>query len=325
MKSEVVVVKLKLSVFFLFMFLGIFSFQSKGEVIDQIIAEVNGEIITYSDLKRILDPIYAQYSKVYGGEELITRVRQARDEALRQLIENKLILQEAKTLGLEMSDKAVEERVQSIKQRFPDEDTFLEALQKEGTGYDSFEEQVRDQLLIKAFISKEVTSKVIVTPKEIREYFAAHKKDFSGEEEVKLSLIMVRKDPSKPLLAEETAKQILIKIELGDNTFEEMAQNYSEGPNAEKGGDLGFVKRGQLLPALGEAAFSLEKGKVSNIIETDTAFHILMVKDKKGASPKTLQDVESRVEDEVFRRKASKIHNKWIASLKEKAYINVFE
>lgn len=296
----------------------------KGEVIDQIVAEVNGEIITYSELKRLLDPIYAQYSKVYSGEDLISRIRAAREEALNQLIENKLILQEAKEIGLELNESAVEERLNEIKSRFPSEEVFLDTLKNEGTSYDSFVDRVRDQLMIKALIGREVTSKVIVSPKEIEEFYQAHKKAFSGSPKVHLFHIMVKKDPNNMFLSKETASQLYKKLKEG-GSFEQLAKDYSEGPNADKGGDLGYVEQGQLIEPLSKAAFATNIGDISDVIESQGAYHILLVKDKIQPEIKPLTEVESNVQDAIFREKATKINDKWIASLKEKAYINIFE
>lgn len=295
-----------------------------AEVVDQIVAEVNGEIITYSELKRILDPIYAQYSKVYGGEDLISRVRMARTEALNQLIENKLVLQEAKAKGLEMNEDAVNERLKEIKARFPNEETFLETLKKEGTSYDSFVSQVKDQLLIKALVGREVTSRVIVSPKEVKEFYELHKEKFSEGEKVHLFHIMVRKDPQNLFLSEETARQLLKKVKEGED-FQQLAKNYSEGPNADKGGDLGFVQPGELIPQLSDAAFKLAVGQTSDLIDVQGAYHILWVKEKTQSEIKSLDQVERQVEDAVFRQKATEMNQKWITSLREKAFISVFE
>ncbi len=295
-----------------------------AEVVDQIVAEVNGEIITYSELKRILDPIYAQYSKVYGGEDLISRVRMARTEALNQLIENKLVLQEAKAQGLEMNEDAVTERLKEIKGRFPNEETFLETLKKEGTSYDSFVSQVKDQLLIKALVGREVTSRVIVSPKEVKEFYELHKEKFSEGEKVHLFHIMVKKDPQNLFLSEETARQLLKKVKDGED-FQQLAKNYSEGPNADKGGDLGFVQPGQLIPQLSDAAFKIAVGQTSDLIDVQGAYHILWVKEKTQSEIKSLDQVERQVEDAVFRQKATEMNQKWISSLREKAFISVFE
>ncbi len=300
-------------------------FQSlKAEVVDQIVAEVNGSIITYSELKKILDPIYAQYSKVYGGDELIARVREARNEALNQIIENKLILQAANEQGLEANESAVDDRLKEIKSRFPDEETFLETLKRDGTRYDDFVDQVRDQLLIKALIGRQVTSRVIVSPKEVEAYYEKNKEKFGGQEEVHLYHIMVKKDPDNMFLSKETTQQILNKINSGDD-FQQLATSYSEGPNANKGGDLGWVKKGKLIEALSEAAFSLPEGGVSELVESQGAFHILKVTERKNPEVKSLPEVEGLVENAVFREKANDMSRKWMASLREKAYINIFE
>lgn len=295
-----------------------------AEVVDQIVAEVNGEIITYSELKRMLEPIYAQYSKVYQGEDLVRRVRKARSEALDQLIENKLIVQEANKLGLHLNDKAIDERVREVKSRFKTEDEFMDALKSEGTSYEEFTKNVKEQLIIKAFINQAVMSKVTVTPKEIQAYYEVNKGEFSEQEKAHVFHILVRKDPANMKLSEETAKQLLAKIKSG-GSFTDLAKNYSEGPNADKGGDLGFVQRGQLIKELEDPAFALAAGQVSGLIETDAGYHILWVKEKEKSSIKTLSEVEQQVESKVFREKASQVHDKWIAGLKKKAFVNVFE
>jgi len=255
----------------------------------------------------------------------VSRIRQAREETLDQRIENKLILQEANSLGLEMTGNVVDEKIAEIKSRFKNEEDLLKVLKAEGTSYERFTDQVREQLLIKAFISKEVTSKVVVSPKEIEAYYASHEKSFSDKEKVHLYHIMIRKDPKNGLLSKETASQIITTLELGDEPFEELARNYSEGPSADKGGDLGFVYRGQLIKTLEEPAFSLNKGEFSELLETDEAYHIVWVKEKQQPQARPLKEVADKVEGEVFRRKAAELHKNWIASLKKKSFINIFE
>ena len=115
-------------------------------------------------------------------------------------------------MGLELNGDAVADRMRDIKSRFPSEEAFLGVLKKEGTSFDDFQEKVRDQLLIKAFVGREVTSKVVVTPREIEAYYKANEKSFSEEENVHLFHIMIRRDPENGLLSQETSRQILIKL-----------------------------------------------------------------------------------------------------------------
>lgn len=312
----------KLFLIFSLLFAGVAP--AAAEVVDQIVAEVNGEIITYSELRRVLDPIYAQYSKVYQGEDLVRRIRKAKTDALNQLIENKLIVQEAKGKGLSLNESLIDERVKEVKKRFKTEEEFLDALKEDGASYDDFVNNVRDQLIVKAYVSQEVTSKVTVTPKEIKTYYDAHLDEFSEEEKAHVFHIMVRKDPSNLPLSKETANQILAKVKSG-GSFTELAKSYSEGPNADKGGDLGFVRRGQLIKELEDNVFALKVGETTGLIETQGGYHILWLKEKEKSSQKALADVEQDVEAKVFREKAAERHDKWIASLKKKAFINVFE
>jgi parvulin-like peptidyl-prolyl isomerase len=298
-----------------------------GEIKEQIVAVINDEIITYSELERILAPIFEQYERIYSGAELFSMLQKARRDVLNHLIEEKLIVQEAKKqnikglLGDEFA-KDVEQSIAQIKAKFPSEEEFLKQMKREGTTMERFRAQQEDRTLVKAMLIKEASSKCSVSPMEVREYYDSHKEEFTESEKIHVSQIWIREKPEKPGEAERVAKEILGRLNAGE-PFAELAKKYSHCPYASRGGDWGFIGRGHWNKELEDAAFALEPGAHSGIVKSSLGYHIIMLHEKKPSSVKPLTQVYAEIEGKLFNEKASTKRDEWITRLKNKAYISV--
>lgn len=303
----------------------------QAEVINKVIAVINDKIITYSDLMRMLYPLYVQYQKVYTREELEKRLNEARHDVLNQLIENELILQEAKKREktdehLDIPEKQVKEYVAGIIENFPSREVFLQSLEKERMTLQEFEKSIRDQLLVKKLTAKEVSARIMVTPQDIKKKYEENKENYMQPEEFHVFHILIKKtgDSEK----DEEQKNFLEENRTSLITFDEFqsfARKHSEGPKRDKGGDMGFLKKGTLLKELDSAMETLKVGEISGIIETEIGFHLLFLKAKKKSEYLPLAEVWDSIKNDLYNEKAEEIRKKWIQELREKAYIKIID
>lgn len=300
---------------------------ASGEIKEQIVAVINDDIITYSELEKILSPIFEQYERIYSGAELFSMLQKARRDVLNHLIEEKLIVQEAARLNVKglMGDdfsKEVDQSISEIKAKFPSEEEFQKQLKREGTTMERFRAQQEERTLVKAMLIKEASSKCSVSPMEVREYYDSHNDEFTEGEKMHVSQIWIKEAPGKPEEAERTAKEVLNRLNAGE-PFAELAKKYSNCPYASKGGDWGFIGHGHWNKELEDAACALKAGEHSGVVKSSLGYHIIMLHEKKPPAVKSLAQVYTAIESKLFNIKAGKKRDEWIAKLKSKAYISV--
>jgi len=314
--------KILFRLFFAFAFLVSAQSGVWSEVVSRVVAQVNGDIITSQELDQIVRPLYAKYKSVYSGEELEKRIREARKNAIDQLIERKLILQEAKKKNIQVDPKDIETKLGQIKSKFDSDEEFYYALEKEGMTVDQLRENINEQLLVRTLTRQEVTRSISVSPKEVDDYYKKHIDDFSEPEMVQVGQILVKKGKDAEA-ARKKIEKAFAKLKKG-NSFESVVKEYSEGPFAKEGGNLPFYAKGDLLSEIEKAAFSLSVGERSGIIESSLGFHIILLKAKKEPRVNTLTEVWSEIEEVIYQKEIEQVHKKWVARLKEKAHIQIY-
>lgn len=296
---------------------------SQAEIVERIVAVVNGEVITLSELEEFLGPLQAQIEWAYKGEELNERKQEARWQALDQLIEKRILLQEAKNRGIEVREDRIERKLKEIRERFNSEEEFVEALKSENLSLLGLRKRIEEELIVQKLIDWEIRSKVRVGREEVREFYQENKERFKEPEEVELSHILIRAEGESGWAeAERKGNDILAKLEEGV-TFSLLAKEYSEGPNRERGGRLGFLTRGEMLPEFEEAVSKLEVGEASGLIKTGIGFHIIKLEGRKAARQKELAEVKDKIERLLFAEKAYKRYREWVKKLRARAYIEI--
>lgn len=294
-----------------------------AEMVNKLVATVNGEPIMFSELEQLLQPVYKQYEQVYEGQELERRKRFARKQLLDQLIENKVILQRAKEIGVEIKEALLEEQLAEVKEKFGSIEEFEEALKSEGINLEQYKEEFNKQLTIRAIIERDVVSKIKVRPQEVVTYFNNHQDEFVNPEEVRIAHLLINAKEN-PVEAREKAEEAYKQLQAGTD-FTEITKKYSDGPRAEEGGDLGFIPISQLKPELVEVIAVLKDGEYSKIIETKNGYHIILLKNRQQSQDQKLSEIWDSLEDKLFRERLQEKHNEWIVSLKAKAHIQVLE
>ncbi len=292
-------------------------------VSDKIIAVVNEDVITQSDLDIALAAAINDLKKDYTGKELDDKIEEARKYFLNQMVEDKLILQEAKRRGVIVDDSEIEEKFNDIKSRFPTESDFETEIERAGITTDILRTRYKEQVMMTKLVSHEVKDKVVVTPAEINAYYDKHSEELKAPESVHIKAIMIRFDEAttEPL-AKQKADDIYRLIKEGRD-FSDLAKQYSQGPKADLGGDMGFIEKGQMREEFDKVIFNLKTGEVSEPVKTDTGYYIFKIEEKKEGYKRSLAEVRDQIENSIFQEKAQNKYKEWIARLKRDAFIQI--
>jgi len=297
------------------------------EVIDGIAAIVNGEVITHSQIRIVVGPRERLLRSQYQGEELRKQLTQVRAAALKDLIDRQLIVQSFKKEKFSLPDHFVEQRMNDIiRENFGgDRNTFIKTLQAQNYSLSEFKKDEFEKIIVAAMRGKNVKPNTAVSPTKIAEYYRRRRDEFTSKEEVKLRMIMVPSRAAEGNAASQKAmaEEILAKIASGSD-FARIAQMYSEDSTRDLGGDWGWIERKTLAGPLEKAAFSLGKGKVSNIVELGGNYYILKVDDRRGGATKPLAQVRGDVEKKLMQEEAQRLQENWLAGLRQKATIRTF-
>lgn len=301
----------------------------RAEVVDKIIAVVNDEIITLYEFNTAFEPYRKNIEKTYKGTDKEAVIKQTREAFLQRLIDNILIEQEAKKsgAGIIVKDEEVMEVLQDVlaKQKLSMQE-YLKNLVREGNSLDSVKKEIRGQMMRARILRREVKAKILVSDEEIGEYYNKNRQEYEGKETVRIKqiLLLLPPDASKTIIAKvkNEAMQLHKRVMNGES-FDLLALNYSQGPAAAQGGDVGFIGRGTIIPEVEAAAFSLPVGQVSEVIESSVGFHIIQVVDKKGAGLKPIAAVREEIKTKIEDEKLDKKFDEWIASVRAKSHIEV--
>jgi parvulin-like peptidyl-prolyl isomerase len=309
-----------LILFFIFHFS--FSISCFSATLDKVIVVVNGETITQSELDAACEVMRQKLAAKFQGGELAREMEKGRKEVLDRMIEEKLILSAAKKKDIEVSDEEIEQKMRDVKSRFDSEERFQDTLRSEDLSVNELRNMYADQIRVSKMAEQVVKKKIEVTPSEIAEYYNFHKGEFRVPEQVRLKNILIKPDESlNDKEAAALAEKIVGFVKAGES-FDELALKYSKGPNADMGGELGFMTKGQMLKEIERGVFNLKPGDVSEIIKTPLGYHIFKVEEKREEHIKELDEVKNDIEKILFIEKGKKQYDAWIKELKKDAYIS---
>lgn len=291
-------------------------------LVDRIVAIVNDEIITLAELERFKNLLYVESPQKPAGPE-------ANLQLLNQLVEKKLMLQEAKTLEIDVSETQLQEAIDDVvrKSGTPLEE-FKKTLEESGISFEEYRQLMKSELIQSQLIGQKVQAKIGISDAEVEAYY--NEKIKPGEKpgarvRIQQILLPVPKTASDEEIAEieKTAAEAHQQLMDGE-VFGKMAVAYSQGPAAKTGGDLGYFHRGEILPELEKAAFAMEPGEISPVIRTVVGFHIIKLLDKDlTEQDRSWRDHEMDVKNLLYGRKYENAFKAWMAGLKEKAYIKI--
>jgi peptidyl-prolyl cis-trans isomerase SurA len=283
------------------------------EFSDRIVAIVNKDIITMSDLEPQLVDERKRLKAKYSGEELKRRLAQKEYDVLNTLIDRKLQLQEAEVKGIKVTEEEVKEALQQI------------ALQKTGIPLagSNLKKEVRETMILERLRNFQVRQSVMVTDSEITQYYQDHKEEYLVSPTYRLRQIFFFVKPGVPE-AQKRSRADMVYLALRTNgNFAELARKYSDGPEAAEGGNLGEVRDDELLPPLAQALKSMKPGDISKPIKSSLGFHILALDEVTPPRPRELTEVENQIKSMLHKKRTEEHFHQWLLELKKKAFIEI--
>jgi peptidyl-prolyl cis-trans isomerase SurA len=295
-----------------------------GTVVEDVIVRVNDQIIDRSDYIR------AEQQLLQDAEQknmTAYDLEQAQKELLRDLIDQQLLLSRGKELDIN-ADSEVIRQLDAIRKdhNFDSMEQLEKAVTDSGISYEDFKSNIKNGIITQQVIGDEVGRKLILTAKEEQAYYDAHKQDFALPEQVRLSEILIPTPdgPTDAQIAQAQAKahEVVAKLKAGGN-FDDLAKQYSGGPNADIGGDLGQFKRGALPKVLEDQTFPLKAGESTAPIRTRQGFVVLKVTDHQDAGVPPMSAIDDQLKEAIYREAIQPALRIYLTDLREKAYIDI--
>ncbi len=296
------------------------------ELVDGIAAVVNGDVITFSQVRDVAAARERMLRASLRGAELVEQVQSARQSALNDLIDRQLILQDFKEAGLSFPQRVIDQRVTTvINEEFGgDRQAFLRTLQAQGYSLAKFKELERDKLIVQAMRQRNVRANVLISPQRVEEHYRTNRERWTTNDEVDLRMIVISKytgdDGSTPETQKALAQEIRSKLAAGAD-FGRMAQMYSDDITRDEGGDWGWVQRNTLNEDLTREVFKLKAGEMSDVVDLGGSYYILRAQARKPGTVKPLEEVRLEIENELSQEERLKLQNEWLETLRKKAYI----
>ena len=293
---------------------------------DAKVAVVNGSVLTRSALDRDLLAIRKRFTR--SGKELKeSQLPAIKQEVLENLINRTLLSQESVKQGIKIDDSMIKEQLADMKKRYDNPADFAKNLEEANITEKDLKEQIKLGLSVQQLIEQKFVQKMTITDPEAKTYYEANLQRFSQPEQVKASHILIKAeqgaDEAKTLEAKEKIEMIQKRVKKGDD-FAALAKEFSEGPSAPKGGDLGYFGPGRMVKPFETVAFKMEPDEVSDIVKTRFGYHLIKVMDKKSAKQVSFEEVQDKLKQFLKQQKVQKEVEAYIKQLKESAQIERF-
>jgi len=294
---------------------------------DDKAAAVNGKPITKSSLDRHVNLILKQFPGKEEGQAEDDRIARIRSKILDDLINREMLFQESEKAGIKIEPALVDEQFAKMRKQYPDQGAFDNYMSSMNLTETEVKSQIEKGLAIKKYVDTTIIDKIDVSEQELTEYYRNNTDRFTRPETVRASHILIKIEKDAIEFEKNEARKKLEKIRaraVKGEEFSELAKKFSEGPSAEKGGELGFFQRGQMVKPFEDAAFELQPGEISNIVETQFGFHVIKVLDKKPSETTKLKDVKIRLKEFLKQGKVRKEIMAYVEDLRKKSKIDIF-
>jgi parvulin-like peptidyl-prolyl isomerase len=249
-----------------------------------------------------------------------------RREVLESMIRRELLYQAARKSGIKPDENAINKDINSLKQQFSGETEYKNELSRRGINEEVLRARMIRNSLVQKYVDKEFTGKVNVTDKEIQDYYQKNIDLFKQPFQMQVSQIFIQSDPkggdSRKKELRGKAEKILKNLK-DDQDFADLAREYSDGPTKNKGGDLGYLRKGQLEKQFESKIFALKKGEITDVIETEYGFHIFKVTDIKPETMLAYENVKEKVKKFLVDEKIKQEADNYARKLREKTDVKI--
>ncbi|MGA2333433.1 MAG: peptidylprolyl isomerase [Syntrophales bacterium] len=307
---------------------GIFiSVPAIAEIMERIVAVVNGEVITLSELNSAFEPFGKRIEEGYKGPDKEKVIAENRLAMLNKMIDNIIIDQEAKKSQMIVKDEEVTDTINDLlsRRKMKMEDLVNE-LAKENSSLEAHRKEVKAHLLRMRLLRREIRSKVAVTEEEIGEYYRRNRDAYEGKEAVRIKQILILFPKGADVKTKAKLREEMDAIHkrlLNGEPFDLLAAQYSQGPSAAVFSDLGFLEKGSMLPDVEGVALGLKKDEISKVIESPVGLHIIQALDRRGAGIKPIESVREEIKAKLEEEKIDKKYDEWIKELRNKSLIEI--
>lgn len=302
---------------------------SKSETLnpDTVVAKVDGEEILFKDLQARLQAVLSSVPPNVPPAAIEQQIPRILSDSLNGMIVERLIKQEIEAEGISVSEKDVDEHIAEIEKQIPAEQELEELLAAQNVEMDDFRAQLKEELAVRKLIDKHVSVTEDISEEQIEKFYEENKEQFSKPETVKASHILIgfeEDDDADDKQAKlKKIKEIRAKIVADELEFADAAKDNSTCPSSQQGGSLGEFGRGQMVPAFEEVAFSQEIGELSETVETDFGYHLIMVEERSDAETVPLEEVSENIKNHLIQRERQQSAETYISSLREDADVEV--
>jgi len=305
------------------------SVETQPVVVEEIIAKVNGDIITKGDVAKAESDAAAEAKKQgLQGPQLEQALKQHNEDILRDKIDQLLLIQRGKDLNINVDTELSKYMAELQKQsKIADPEKFQQYVREQtGTPFEDWKNEAKNGILTRRVISQEVGSKITVPHKDVEDYYNAHKSEFIRKEQIFLREILVStdgKDAAGVALAEKKAKDLAARAKKGEK-FPELARDNSDAVTAQAGGDLGVgYEKGQLAADVENAVWTQPKGFVTDPMRVSNGFLILKVEDHQKEGQAALEDVQNEIMEKLYSPKMQPAVREYLTKLRRDAFLQI--
>ncbi len=292
---------------------------SGAETVDRVVAIINDSIITLSELNAAT-AVAIEKLGVKSGEDK-RKVDEVRATILDTLIEQRLVKQAADRAGIEISEREIDNAVDDIKkQNNMTQEQLLTALAQSGLTQKEYREQLKEQIRQVKFINKEFRSKISIQSEDVEDYYRQNAKEFGGPALYRMNMIFLPSDDRKAM--GERLKLVTEGLGKGED-FRQLASHYSDGPSPSLGGDLGYLKSGEMESWIEEAAKTLKPGQASAAITRPEGVYFIQLTEYKPADTRPLSEVKGLIQDRLFKKIMDERFSFWLSEVKRYAHLEI--
>jgi peptidyl-prolyl cis-trans isomerase C len=288
-----------------------------------VLAQVNGEEIGRAEFEQTVQNIQQRAGRDVPADQ--------RDQVYRGVLDDmiamRLLKQEVARRRLTTTDEELAAAMKQLRGQFPSEEAFKQALASQKLTLAKLREETRTQLLVNKMLAQEVGAQVVVTPSEVTAFYEKNPDRFQQPEAVHASHVLISvpegSAPAAKAAARAKAEDVL-KQARGGADFAKLARTHSNDASAQRGGDLGFFPKGQMVPAFEAAAFALAPNQVSDIVETPFGFHVIKVLEKRPAQKVPFGEAAPQIEQFLKQQQQQEKARAFVAQLRSKGTVQVF-
>jgi peptidyl-prolyl cis-trans isomerase SurA len=298
----------------------------ESEVVDRIVAVVNGDIVTLYELNRAFKPYEANIKALrYPEEKERQTLFQVRSDLLNQLIDSQLADQQVKRYQISVTQKEIDTAVERLKEArsFTDEQ-LREGLAAQGLTMEEYRKEIESQILRTKLVNREVKSKIVITQEDIKAYYEQHREKYAGDRKYYLWNIFTKAAGSEKDAALKEIRDVETSLKQGA-AFETLVKQLNESGSPAKGTDLGLYRRDELSAQLQKVVENMKAGEYSQVLDTNFGYQIIYVQKIEETPPKPLEELEADIKQILYNEYVDNRYQEWLEELRARSYIRIIQ